>query len=77
MNATRTEQYIPFSEVTALLPRPVNRETIARWASRGVRRPGGGRVHLEAIRLGGRLLTTATAVRRFLAALAEEPVHAG
>jgi hypothetical protein len=60
----------------ALLPHPVNRETIARWASRGVRRPRGGRVRLETIRLGGCLLTTAGAVRRFLAALAEEPIHA-
>jgi hypothetical protein len=76
VKVTDADSYIPLSEAVMLLPRPVNRETIARWSSRGVRRPGGGRARLETIRLGGRLLTTAGAVRRFPAELAPEPTHA-
>jgi hypothetical protein len=43
--------------------------TLARWASRGARRPDGGRVLLETARVGGRTVTTRQAMLRFLASL--------
>jgi hypothetical protein len=49
--------------------RPVHPATVVRWITVGVRGPDGGRVRLEAARLGGRWITTAQAVKRFIAAL--------
>jgi hypothetical protein len=49
---------------------------IVRWIKQGVRGPN-GRVHLEAIRIGGRFLTSVEALERFAAAqtpdLADRP----
>src|ERR1700719_63908 len=42
--------------------------TIWRWVSQGVRTPDGRHVHLEAVRLGGRWLTSEEALIRFAAA---------
>lgn len=51
--------------------------TIWRWITTGVPAPGGGRVHLESARLGGRWLTSLEALQRFSEALtpttAEQP----
>lgn len=46
--------------------RPVSACTIGRWADEGVHTADGRVVRLEAIRLGGRLKTTAEAVHRFV-----------
>jgi hypothetical protein len=43
--------------------------TLVRWISRGVLSPNGSRVRLEAIRLGGRWLTSRAAIQRFCDAL--------
>jgi hypothetical protein len=40
--------------------------TILRWITRGARGPSGERVRLEAVRLGGRWLTSREALRRFV-----------
>ena len=45
--------------------RPVNPSTVWRWCRAGVSTPAGV-VRLEALRCGGRWLTSAGAVRRFL-----------
>jgi hypothetical protein len=46
--------------------RPVNPSTIFRWIMSGVRLPDGSRVQLEAVRLGGRWLTSGPAIQRFI-----------
>jgi hypothetical protein len=47
--------------------KPVNPSTVFRWIKDGVRLPGGSRVRLEAVRLGGRWLTSGPAIERFIA----------
>jgi hypothetical protein len=39
--------------------------TVWRWVRKGVKGPGGQRVKLEALRLGGQLVTTEQALQRF------------
>jgi hypothetical protein len=46
--------------------RPVNPSTIWRWVVDGVRLPGGGKLRLEAARVGGRWLTSEQALARFI-----------
>jgi hypothetical protein len=58
------------------LGRPVTISCLIRWICDGIRTPGGGRVKLEAARLGKRYLTTKPAVKRFLAAQAAEAAPA-
>jgi hypothetical protein len=48
--------------------RPVTLSCVFRWVTKGVRGPGGQRIHLEGARLAGRWITTPQAVARFLAA---------
>jgi hypothetical protein len=67
---------LSLAAAAALLPasprgRPPTAGTLARWAADGVLRKGGGRVRLEALRVGGRLYTSRPALVRFLAALNE------
>jgi hypothetical protein len=53
--------------------RPINPATVLRWILSGIRGPGGGRVRLEAVRLGGRWVTTVEALERFTATLSAVP----
>lgn len=53
--------------------RPVHPATLLRWVLDGIRGPGGGRVRLEAVRVGGRWVTTAEALERFQGALSIVP----
>jgi hypothetical protein len=46
--------------------RPVAPSTIFRWIASGVRLRDGRRIRLEAVRLGGRWLTSEQAVQRFI-----------
>ena len=50
------ETLLTLPEVPARLPRPVGRVTVWNWVRVGVRR---GAVKLEAVRVGGRWLTSA------------------
>jgi hypothetical protein len=64
------EPLISLRTAAALLPpiregKPVTASCILRWIRRGVELPSGERVHLEAVRLGARWLTSAEAVYRF------------
>ena len=75
MSCLLDEQLLSFSQVARVLPpgrngRPVAPSTVFRWVRDGVRG-----IRLEAIRIGGRWLTTREAVARFSAALtaAEAP----
>ena len=45
--------------------------TIWRWITKGAKSTSGGVVRLEAVRVGGRWVTSAAAVRRFVTALTE------
>ena len=47
--------------------KPVAPSTVFRWIASGVRLPDGSRVRLEAVRLGGRWLTSGPAIERFIA----------
>lgn len=51
--------------------RPVTVSCLMRWISDGVRLPSGAVVRLEAVRMGGRWLTSTEALRRF--ALSQTP----
>ena len=46
--------------------------TVFRWATRGTRTPDGRIVRLESFRIGNRLMTTAEALARYIAALSHQ-----
>jgi hypothetical protein len=46
--------------------RPVNPSTVYRWITEGVHLADGSRLRLEAVRLGGRWLTSVQAIERFI-----------
>ena len=49
--------------------KPINFTTIWRWAMKGILSQTGERVKLEAVRMGGRWITSREAIARFSAAL--------
>jgi hypothetical protein len=67
------ESLLTLPQAAALLPgrrgRPVSVASLTRWIQQGVRGPAGQRVRLEGVRLGGRWLTTAQALDRFVGRL--------
>ena len=80
------ETTISLQDAAASLPsgmsrgKTMNFSTIWRWALRGVLAIDGRRVKLEAVRLGGRWLTSREAIQRFSDALthaqgSDEPVR--
>ena len=69
-----TEIAISLTQAARLLPparngRPVTLGCILRWIVQGAKNPAGKRVHLEAVRLGGRWITSKQALQRFAEAL--------
>jgi hypothetical protein len=73
------EKLISLSQVARNMPpfrscRPVNPSTVLRWIIKGARLSGGERVRLEALRLGGRWLTSMEAVGRFIAIQTDDRV---
>jgi Protein of unknown function (DUF1580) len=68
-----TEQTFPLPEAARYLPkgrrgRPLHFTTLLRWVLDGVKTPGDGRVRLEAVRLGGKWITSREALQRFVEA---------
>jgi hypothetical protein len=64
------ERPISLQEAARFLPpgrnsRPVHISALLRWITAGARGPGGRRIRLEAIRMGGRWLTSREALQRF------------
>ncbi len=53
--------------------KPVHPSTIARWHLKGILLPRRTRLHLEAIRINHRLVTSRAAVIRFIEAQQEDP----
>lgn len=77
----RNEQLLTLTQAARMLPpsrrgRPVSLSCVYRWILDGVKTPH-GRVRLEAIRAGGRWLSSAEALQRFVEAqtpdLADRP----
>jgi hypothetical protein len=69
-----TESILSLRDAAKLIPparqgRPVSFQCILRWALEGAKAPSGERVKLEAVRLGGRWLTSREALQRFAEAL--------
>ncbi len=65
-----TETILSLPEAARSLPagrrnRPVSMSCIFRWITSGVKLPSGDVVRLEAVRLGGRWLTSKEALQRF------------
>jgi len=51
--------------------RPTHPSTLTRWIHQGVRRSDGVSIRLKALRVGGKYITSLTAIEAFLEALAE------
>lgn len=73
---TTTETLLTLSQAARLLPpsrhgSPVTLSCLLRWVLTGIRLPDGAVVRLEAVRLGGRWLTSREALQRF--AVAQTP----
>ena len=69
-----TESAIHLNEVARCVPpgrggKKTHVSTVLRWIQRGARGPGGDRIHLEAVRVGGKWVTTREALQRFIARL--------
>jgi hypothetical protein len=65
-----TEQTVSLAQAARLLPpsrrgRPVTLSCVLRWVLSGVKNPAGELVRLEALRIGGRWLTSREALQRF------------
>jgi hypothetical protein len=65
-----TETTVSLSQAARLLPpgrrgRPVSLSCLLRWVLGGAKGPGGDLIRLEAVRLGGRWLTSREALQRF------------
>jgi hypothetical protein len=68
-----SESLISFAQAARLFPpfragRGVSPSTVWRWQRVGVRLSNGRRIRLDAVRCGGRWLTSLEAVQRFIAA---------
>jgi hypothetical protein len=76
----QTESLRSLTEAARLLPparsnRPPHTSCLLRWILHGVNTRN-GRVHLEAVRLGGRWLTSVEALQRFAEAQTPKPTDA-
>ena len=65
------EQLISLTDVAGHVPprfpgKKTHLSTILRWILTGIKSPDGSRVRLEAVRLGGKWVTTRPAVQRFV-----------
>jgi hypothetical protein len=72
------EQPIPLTDVCRLIPpgrggRRTHLSTLLRWIRKGAKAPDGTTLRLEAIRLGGRWMTSRAALQRFAEALTPRP----
>lgn len=72
--ALLAEELIPVQDLPSRLPpsksgRPMNRAAVWRWVSRGLSRPDGSRVRLEALLMGRRWVTSKEALARFFVRL--------
>jgi hypothetical protein len=69
-----SEKILPLREAAKLVPsarlgRPCTFQCILRWVLNGTRAPDGQNVKLDALRLGGRWITSREALQRFAESL--------
>jgi hypothetical protein len=79
-NSILRESMLGLAEAARRLPahregKPVSASCLLRWVLTGVRGPS-GKVHLEAVRLGGKWITSLEALERFAEALTPRPENA-
>lgn len=77
-NLLLRETWISLAQAAKLFPPgrgggPVSPSCLWRWTKEGVRIPDGRRIHLEALRIVSRFVTSEQAVRRFIVAI--QPVE--
>ena len=70
------EGLLTLQEASRLVParftgRGANNTTLWRWITKGIHLPGGARLRLEAVRVGGRWRTSHAAIRKFVAGLTQ------
>lgn len=63
-----TEANIDCVKAAKIIPGRPSSDTVWRWMTKGVKLPNGERLRLDHIRVGGKLFTTETNVRDFIAA---------
>ena len=73
-----TESTLSLRDAAKILPsarlgRPVSFQCILRWVLDGTKSPSGRPIKLEALRLGGRWITSREAIQRFAEALTPPP----
>jgi hypothetical protein len=56
-------------ELLGTVEGPVHSDTVFRAMNRGGKTPGGGRVYLEHLHIGGKIITSREAVERYLVAI--------
>ena len=71
---TTIETPIPLAEACKLIPparqgKRTHLSTLLRWILRGARNPAGEKIHLQAVRIGGRWMTSKESLQRFAEAL--------
>jgi hypothetical protein len=76
----QNEKTISLSQAARTLPpfrlgRPVTLSCVLRWVLQGVKTTDGRRVRLEALRLGGKWITSMEAIQRFAEAQTPTPNH--
>lgn len=64
------ESCLSLAQAAKLIPagrqgRPTSMATVFRWVLMGAQGPGGQRIRLEAVRMGGRWITSKEALQRF------------
>jgi hypothetical protein len=75
-----SESLLSLADAAKLVPparlgRPVSFQCVLRWVLEGSRAPDGRAVKLEALRVGGRWVTSREALQRFAEALTPQPDH--
>jgi hypothetical protein len=74
MISLAAESMLSLMQAATILPagrcgRPVTLSCLLRWVKLGAKAPDGSRVRLDAVRLGGRWVTSREAIQRFAEAL--------
>ena len=69
------ETPISLSNAAKRSPGRPSSNAVWRWCRRGIKTRSGGRIHLEHIRVGGKIFTSAEALARFFSAVAEDDVE--
>jgi hypothetical protein len=78
MTALTSETLLPLADACRLIPparngRRTHISTVLRWIPRGTSSPSGEVVRLEAVRLGGRWMTSREALQRYADRLTPHP----